>query len=72
MLEEIKVILSEEAGVDVDNVTEETTFEELDIDSLDLMQVIMEVETKYDITVEEKGGLKTIGDLISYIKGQQA
>ena len=72
MLEEIKEILSEEAGVDVENVTEATTFEELDIDSLDLMQVIMEVETKYDITVEEKGGLKTVGDLISYIKAQQA
>ena len=71
MLEKIKEILEEQAGVEGVEITPATTFEELDIDSLDLMQVIMEVETEFDVTIDEKGGLATIGDLINYIEAQQ-
>ncbi len=71
MLDKIKEILEEQAGIEGVEITPSTTFEELEIDSLDLMQVIMEVESEFDITVDEREGLKTIGDLMTYIENQK-
>lgn len=71
MLEKITEILKEQAGIEDVEITPETTFEELEIDSLDLMQVIMEVETEFDVTIDEREGLKTIGDLIHFIESQK-
>ena len=44
MLNKIRTILSEELGIDASKITEETTFKELGADSLDLLEMIMNLE----------------------------
>lgn len=73
MLEKVKNIVAEGLGVDVVELTEETTFESLGADSLDLMDMVMsfEDEFKVEIDTEAIGDLKTIGDVVKYIESLQ-
>ena len=50
-LEKLKEILAECKGEDIE-VTPETTFDELDFDSLDKVDIVMQIEEAYDITPE--------------------
>lgn len=70
MLEEIKEMLEDSLGVDAAAVTEETSFkEDLGIDSLDLFELVMALEEKYDVEIptEELEQMATVGDVISYV-----
>jgi len=51
-----------------------TTFEDLDADSLDMVQILVALEDTYDIEIQEEDlqGVKTMGDFISYIKRKVA
>lgn len=68
LFEEIREVICEQLGIDKDEVKLETTFEELGADSLDLFQIVIELEEKYDIQIEEVEGLKTIKDAVEYVE----
>ena len=67
-------IVVEQLGVDQDEVSSEKSFvEDLNADSLDLTELIMTFEEKFgfEISEEEVEKLKTVGDVVRYIKGKQ-
>ena len=68
LFEEIREVICEQLGIEKDEVKLETTFEELGADSLDLFQIVIELEEKYDIQIEEVEGLKTIRDAVDYVE----
>ena len=69
MLEKVKEIVAEGLDVNVADLTEETTFESLGADSLDLMDMAFEDEFGVEIDTEAIGDLKTIGSVVTYIEG---
>lgn len=74
MLEEIKEMLEENLGEDTTAITEDSSFkEDLGIDSLDLFELVMDLETKYNIEIptEDLEQLSTIGDVINYINAHK-
>ena len=68
VFEKVQEIIVEELGKDVEEVKVETTFDELDADSLDVFQVISEIEDEFDIQIETEEGLNTVGDLVAYVE----
>ena len=68
LFEEIREIICEQLGIDKEEVKLESTFEDIDADSLDLFQIVIEIEEKYGIQIEEVEGLKTINDLVSFVE----
>ena len=62
-----KILLNLERE-DAEEVKVETTFDELDADSLDVFQVISEIEDEFDIQIETEEGLNTVGDLVAYVE----
>ncbi len=70
IFDKIQEIIVEELGKDAEEVQMTTSFEDLDADSLDIFQVISEIEDEFDISVETEEGLKTVGDLVTYVEGQ--
>ena len=56
-------------GPDADQITRESTFEELDIDSLDLVELAQVVEDEYGVVLkgEDMKELKSVGDAIDLI-----
>ncbi|MGT2753629.1 acyl carrier protein [Streptococcus ovis] len=70
VFEKVQEIIVEELGKDAEEVQLTTTFEDLDADSLDLFQVISEIEDAFDIQIESEEGLSTVGDLVAYVEEQ--
>lgn len=68
LFEEIRDVICEQLGIEKEDVTLETTFEELGADSLDLFQIVIELEEKYNVQIEEVEGLKTIKDAVEYVE----
>ena len=66
-LDTVKEILQENLDIELENVTEDSTFESLGIDSLDMVELICEIEEKCDVEFGEPEGLETVGQLVSYI-----
>ena len=68
VFEKVQEIIVEELGKDAEEVKVETTFDELDADSLDVFQVISEIEDEFDIQIETEEGLNTVGVLVAYVE----
>ena len=68
VFEKVQEIIVEELGKDAEEVKVETTFDELDADSLDVFQVISEIEDEFDIQIETEEGINTVGDLVAYVE----
>ena len=67
----IKELLVENLDVEEGLITEEATFESLGVDSLDMVELICELEEKCEIDFGEPEGLETIGALIAYVASLQ-
>ncbi len=66
-IETVKNILQENLDIDPAEVTENSTFESLGIDSLDMVELICDLEETCEVDFGEPEGLGTVGDLVEYI-----
>ena len=72
--ERVKDVLVEQLGIDEGDITEEASFQEdLDADSLDLVELIMELEDQFSVKIsdEDAQGITTVGQAVDYILGHQ-
>ena len=65
----IKETLAENLDIDENLVTEDATLESLGIDSLDMVELVCDIEEKLDIEFGEPEGIDTIGKMVEYIDG---
>ena len=63
-LETIKQIIKKQIDIDTSNITMDTTFEDLQIDSLDMAEIVMDIEDHFDVIIDSNQNLKSIGDLV--------
>ncbi|KHO40437.1 acyl carrier protein [Clostridium tetani] len=68
IIDKILEIIGEQLGMDVEELSTETSFEELGVDSLDLFQIVIEIEEEFDIQMEDAEVIKTIGDAVKFVE----
>lgn len=62
-------VIAEQLGVPVDSLSAETAFADLNADSLELFQIIVALEEKFDIEFDNDRAesIKLVGDVLDYI-----
>ncbi len=70
-IDKIKTIIADHSGEDEANITAETTFEELGVDSLTTVEVLMDIEDEFGVTLEAAQVGKTVGDLVRALEEAQ-
>lgn len=71
MFEKIQNLISEQLGIDVGEITIEASFiDDLGADSLDVVELIMALETEFDLEIPDEDAEKiaTVNDVVEYIK----
>ncbi len=70
IMDQLKEIMSEELGIDTDSVAPHfSLLNDLDINSLEMMNVVMAAEEKFDVFLDENRlkEIKTVEDVVNYI-----
>ncbi|MCL2369360.1 MAG: acyl carrier protein [Alphaproteobacteria bacterium] len=73
--EQVRDVIVDKLGVDPVKVTDNASFvNDLGADSLDVVEFVMDVESKFGITIpdEQAGKLVTVGDAVKYIDSLKA
>ena len=66
-IDSLKEILNENLDIEPEKVVESATFDELGIGSLDMAELICDIEERLDVEFGEPEGLETVGSLVEYI-----
>ena len=68
--DKVKSIVAEQLEIDIDSLTMETTFEEIDAASLDIVELVMALEEEFELEIsdQEIENIKTVGDIVKYIE----
>ncbi|MBN2582146.1 MAG: acyl carrier protein [Planctomycetes bacterium] len=70
--ERVTSIVAEQMGVDKSQIIPETSFvNDLGADSLDVVELVMELEDEFDISISDEDAekIQTVGQAVDYIKG---
>ena len=63
-IDTVKEVLEENLDINPETVNDDSTFDSLGIDSLDMVELICDLEEKCDVDFGEPEGLKTVGQLV--------
>ena len=67
MFEKIRAYLASELDISEDEITRDTTFESLGVDSLDTVEMVMDLEEQLGVDLELEEKLTTVGELVEFV-----
>jgi len=70
VFEKIAAIIADHTGGDVADITEATTFEELGVDSLDIVEMVMRLEEELNVELEMDEKFETVGFLVKFVESK--
>ncbi len=66
--EKVAEILADYKDIEISTITPETTFEELELDSLDMVELVMSMEDELGVSIEMDEGIKSVQDIVALIE----
>ena len=70
--DKLKTLIADHLDIEESEITLETTFEDLGIDSLDTVELMMEVEDEFGVEVKAAEAGKSVKELVAYIDAKLA
>ena len=70
MFEKIRSYLASELDISEDEITRDTTFESLGVDSLDTVEMLMNLEDKIGVEIELSQKIATVGELVDFVESK--
>mgnify|MGYP000458794676 FL=1 len=68
VFEKVTQLIADHIDCDVSEIKEDTKFEDLGIDSLEIAEIVMKIEDEFAIELEMDGSLKQVSDLVAVIE----
>lgn len=72
VFEAIAELIAERVEKDISEIKMESTFRDLGIDSLDTVELLMNLEDKLDMEIELDKKVETVGDLVAFVESKRA
>ena len=70
MFEKIRSYLASELDISEDEITRDTTFESLGVDSLDTVEIVMDLEQELGVELEIEEKIATVGELVDFVESK--
>ena len=70
VFDRIRDIMVEQLGIEGSELGKDTSFEELGVDSLDIVELTMALEEEFEIEITVDEDMRTVGDLVDYIESK--
>lgn len=70
MFEKIAAYLAKQMDISVDDIQRDTTFESLGIDSLDMVEMVMDLEEELGVELETEEKMTTVGELADFAESK--
>ena len=70
MFDKIANYLAEQLDLAVEDITPDTTFESLGVDSLDTVEMVMDLEDELGVELELEDKISTVGELVSFVESK--
>ena len=68
VFEKIREIIASQLGKDEDEITLETNVkDDLDADSLDVFQIINDIEDEFEVSIEDPESIVTVKDIVDFV-----
>ncbi len=71
IIEKLAQMLADKLDMDASEINAETLFADLGMDSLDIAELLMDIEDEFGVTVEPNPDYKTVGDFAEAIEKLQ-
>lgn len=71
-IEKVKELLADHLEMDVSEITDATTFDDLGVDSLDAVEIMMEMEDEFGVEIKPAEAGKSVKELVAYIDAKLA
>ena len=69
-LDKVRELLAEHLEMDASEITEETTFDDLGVDSLDAVEIMMEMEDEFGVEIKPAEAGRSVKELVNYIESK--
>ena len=70
MFEKIRSYLASELDISEDEITRDTTFESLGVDSHDTVEMVMDLEQELGVELEIEEKIATVGELVDFVESK--
>ncbi len=70
MFEKITAYIAQQMDISAEDITRDTTFESLGIDSLDMVEMVMDLEQELGVELEMEEKLNTVGELVDFVESK--
>ncbi len=70
MFEKITAYIAQQMDISAEDITRDTTFESLGIDSLDMVEMVMDLEQELGVELEMEEKLNTVGELVDLVESK--
>jgi|WetSurMetagenome_2_1015567.scaffolds.fasta_scaffold149502_1 acyl carrier protein len=68
VFEKIADIIAEKLGIDRKLIKPESTFEDMEVDSLYMLEVLLSIEEQFNVTIEDASEIKSVADLCDLVE----
>ena len=68
VFEKIAAIIAEKLEIPVEKIHENSSFDDLDVDSLLIVEIMLAIEDEFEITIDDAESIEKVADIVTYVE----
>ena len=68
VFDKIADIIAEKLEIDKADITPESSFNDMQVDSLYMVEIMLSIEEEFDLVIDDASTMETVADLVAYVE----